>query len=60
MVGGYPLYIGVTHLAISVSDLEEALKYFAEQSIVNVRDLNPLGFFYITTPWEMEIQIMIQ
>lgn len=55
-----PSDIGVAHLAITVTDLEEALKYFAEQPIVNVREPSPLGFFYITTPWGMEIQIMKQ
>ncbi|MED1480055.1 VOC family protein [Bacillus altitudinis] len=53
-----PSDIGVAHLAITVTNIEEALKYFAEQSDVKVRELSPLGFFYITTSWGMEIQIM--
>ena len=55
-----PSDIGVAHLAITVTDLEEAMEYFSEQSDVKVRELSPLGFFYITTPWGMEIQIMKQ
>lgn len=53
-----PSDIGTAHLAITVTDLEEALKYFKEQSGIKVREISPLGFFYITTPWGMEIQIM--
>ncbi|MBO9164389.1 hypothetical protein [Lactiplantibacillus pentosus] len=48
------------HLAITVSDLSEAKAYFEHQPNVTVREMGPLGFFYITTPWGMEIQIMQQ
>lgn len=50
-----PIDSGVAHLAITVTDLEEAMKYFSEQSDVKVRELSPLGFFYITTSRWMEI-----
>ncbi|MEK5447391.1 hypothetical protein [Paenibacillus sp. FSL R7-0331] len=53
-----PSDTGASHLAITVTDLAAALEYFEEPSDVVVRELSPLGFFYITTPWGMEIQIM--
>lgn len=53
-----PSDFGSAHLAITVTDLEEASNYFKEQSDIHVREISPLGFFYITTSWGMEIQIM--
>ncbi|WP_310549898.1 VOC family protein [Paenibacillus glufosinatiresistens] len=53
-----PSDTGASHLALTVTDLDAALSYFKEQSDVVVRELSPLGFFYITTSWGMEIQIM--
>ncbi|KAA9003939.1 bleomycin resistance protein [Paenibacillus spiritus] len=53
-----PSDTGASHLALTVTDLDAALSYFKEQSDVFVRELSPLGFFYITTSWGMEIQIM--
>ncbi|WP_141504629.1 VOC family protein [Paenibacillus luteus] len=55
-----PNDIGAAHLAITVTNLEEALMYFKEQAGIKVREISPLGFFYITTSWGMEIQIMKQ
>ncbi|ASG79628.1 bleomycin resistance protein [Lactiplantibacillus pentosus] len=55
-----PADVGAAHLAITVSDLSEAKAYFEHQPNVTVREMGPLGFFYITTPWGMEIQIMQQ
>ncbi|MGQ3480161.1 MULTISPECIES: VOC family protein [Paenibacillus] len=53
-----PSDVGAAHLAITVSDLDAAMTYFQAQPSVSVREISPLGFFYITAPWGMEIQIM--
>ncbi|MBK4211780.1 bleomycin resistance protein [Bacillus pumilus] len=52
-----PSDIGVAHLAITVTNIEEALKYFAEQPDVKVRELSPLGFFYITTSLYKKVNV---
>lgn len=55
-----PVDIGAAHLAITVTDIHAAVKYFNEQPNVEVKEISPFGFFYITTPWGMQIQIMPQ
>lgn len=56
--GPKPADIGTAHLAISVSDTEAAYSYFKDTPGVSVREFSPLGFFYITSPWGLEIQIV--
>lgn len=53
-----PADFNAAHLAISVSDVKQAYEHFKTISDVTVRDFCPMGFFYITTPWGCEIQIM--
>lgn len=53
-----PADVNAAHLAISVSDVKEAMEYFKNVPGVTVRDFCPAGFFYIRTPWGYEIQIM--
>jgi|SRR5690625_2818581 len=56
--GPKPADIGTAHLAISVTDLDRAYTYFESVPGVSVREFSPIGFFYITTPWGLEIQIV--
>ncbi len=53
-----PADVNSAHLAISVSDIKEAMEYLKKVPGVTVRDYIPAGFFYISTPWGYEIQIM--
>ncbi|MCK1985736.1 MULTISPECIES: hypothetical protein [Peribacillus] len=57
-VGPKPADIGTAHLAISVTDLKMAYTYFENTPGVSVRVYSPIGFFYITSPWGLEIQIV--
>ncbi|MBD7936327.1 MULTISPECIES: VOC family protein [Cytobacillus] len=56
--GPKPADIGTAHLAISVTDLKKAYTYFENTPGVSVRVFSPIGFFYITSPWGLEIQIV--
>lgn len=56
--GPKPADIGTAHLAISVTDLKKAYTYFENIPGVTVRVFSPIGFFYITSPWGLEIQIV--
>ncbi|MFF2459821.1 bleomycin resistance protein [Peribacillus simplex] len=56
--GPKPADIGTAHLAISVTDLKKAYTYFENIRGVTVRVFSPIGFFYITSPWGLEIQIV--
>lgn len=56
--GPKPADIGTAHLAISVTDIQKAYTYFENISGVTVRVFSPIGFFYITTPWGLEVQIV--
>lgn len=56
--GPKPAYIGTAYLAIAVTDIQTAYTYFENIPGVTVRVFSPSGFFYITTPWGLEIQIV--
>ena len=56
--GPKPADIGTAHLALSVTNLQKAYTYFKNILAVTVRVFSPIGFFYITTPWGLEIQIV--
>lgn len=50
--------LGGRHLALSVTDIDDLLPRLAAQPGVTVRERNDLGFYYIATPFGLEIQLV--
>ena len=53
-----PADAGAPHLAITVSDIPAAYEYFQGFDNIEVRPITPMGFFYVVSPWGLEVQVM--
>jgi catechol 2,3-dioxygenase-like lactoylglutathione lyase family enzyme len=52
--------LGGRHIALAVSEIEEFLARIAREPGISVRERNDLGFYYVGTPFGLEIQIVPQ
>lgn len=50
--------IGGSHLALTVTDLEAAYGYLAQQPGVQMLEKSERGFFIFFTPWGMPVQVL--
>lgn len=50
--------VGGRHLALSVNNIDGFLARISAESGVVVRERNDLGFYYISTPFGLEIQLI--
>jgi catechol 2,3-dioxygenase-like lactoylglutathione lyase family enzyme len=50
--------LGGRHLALAVENLDDFLARMAQEPGVTVRERNDLGFYYVGTPFGLEIQLV--
>ncbi len=50
--------LGGRHIAIAVEDIDDFLVQMQSQPGVSVRERNQLGFYYMSTPFGLEIQLI--
>ncbi len=50
--------VGGRHLALAVENLNEFLAQIAKEPGITVRERNNLGFYYVATPFGLEIQLV--